>query len=190
MPGDPRPTLLAAERSQLLIVDVQERLLPAMAAPDAVVAGCRTLLRAAGELAVPTLLSEQYPRGLGPTVAPVRDAAAGVSAVPKLAFSAWREPALAVPLRDRRAGGRDQVVVAGLEAHVCVLQSCIDLHEAGFAVACVTDAVSSRAAASVETAKARLLHAGIALVTVEMVVFEWLGQAGTPAFKTLSALLR
>ena len=180
--------LLEASRAQLLIVDVQERLLPAMQDPDQVVRGCRVLLEAARELGVPALVSEQYPKGLGPTV---RDLPLeGVHKVAKNDFSCARVPEIGAALCRGREAGRDQVVVAGLEAHVCVLQTCMELHGEGLKVAVVVDAISARAEASLAAAKARLLAASVALVTVEMVVFEWLGVAGTPSFKKLSALIR
>lgn len=182
--------LLRSTASQLLIVDVQERLLPAMVDGERVMHGCRVLLEAATELGVPAAISEQYPKGLGATVPAVLEKAGGAEVMPKTVFSCAHDEALRALLDERRAQGRLQVVVAGLEAHVCVLQSCLGLRAAGFQVACVTDAMAARAQASVETAKARMLHAGVTLVTVEMVLFEWLGAAGTPAFKKLSALIR
>lgn len=182
--------LLRAATSQLLIVDVQERLLPAMADGERVTHGCRVLLEAAAELGVPATISEQYPKGLGATAATVLEKAGETAVMPKTAFSCADDPDLRELLDGRRAMGRHQVVVAGLEAHVCVLQSSLGLRAAGFEVACVTDAVASRASTSVETAKARMLHAGITLATIEMVLFEWLAAAGTPAFKKLSALIR
>ena len=180
--------LLDASRSQLMIVDVQERLLPAMRAPDEVVRGCRILLESAHELGVPALVSEQYPKGLGSTAAELPVGSAKV--VAKDDFSCARVPAIADTLRAGRERGRDQVVVAGIEAHVCLLQTCLELHDRGYAVAAVVDATSARADADLSAAKARLMAGGVALVTVEMVVFEWLGAAGTPAFKKLSALIR
>lgn len=182
--------LLQASSSQLLIVDVQERLLPAMAEPEKVVRGCRILLEAALELSVPAMISEQYPKGLGRTVAPILEKAQSAEVLPKTAFACTVDPAIAEELARRVAQGRTQVVVAGLEAHVCVLQTCLGLAAAGLQPLCVVDAVSARDAASVEATKSRLQHAGIAQGTVEMVLFEWLGAAGTPAFRKLSALIR
>ncbi|MEK9969831.1 MAG: isochorismatase family protein [Ferrovibrio sp.] len=102
-------------------------------------------------------------------------------------FSAWRDDAVR-----RHVGetGRPAAVIAGVEAHVCVLQTAIDMVEAGHRVSVVADAVSSRHPDSVAVARERMLAAGIALVTTEMCIFEWLGTAVHPAFKTLSGLIR
>jgi nicotinamidase-related amidase len=175
--------------SQLLLIDLQERLLPAMLDGHAVVRQARILLEAARRLRVPVTVTEQYPRGLGPTVHELREQFANdVFVSPKLSFSGLRDPAVAERLAGE--GGRRQIVVAGVEAHVCVLQTSLDALAAGYDVFVVRDAVSSRAALSVETAAARLIQAGARLVTTEMVLFEWLGAAGSEDFKALSALIR
>lgn len=182
--------LLAADRSQLLIVDVQDRLLPAMADPGAVLRQCIILARAAAELGVPATASAQYPKGLGPVVADLRELVGDDAILDKLAFSCARDPGLRARLEAGRERGRDQVVVAGIEAHVCVLQTCLELAERGFKVACAIDATGSRQPGSVEVAAARLQAAGVLIITVEMAVFEWLGVAGTEKFKRVSALIR
>lgn len=179
--------LLSAERSVLLLVDLQERLLPAIAEAPRVIRNGGILLEAARELQVPVLASEQYPRGLGPTVPDLARRLPAGSTVEKLAFACTGEPAFVTRLGQL---DRPQIVVAGVEAHVCVLQTALGLQAAGYAPAVVADAVSSRAPASVEQALARLRANGIETVTTEMVIFEWLGRAGTPAFKAVSALIR
>jgi nicotinamidase-related amidase len=183
--------LLARDKSQLLIVDVQERLLPAMADPERVVASCVRLVRAARALHVPITISEQYPRGLGPTVEPLRQALdyAG-SVVEKVEFSCLNSEPLRERLHELRRQGRSQVVLGGIEAHVCVAQTAIDLEEHGFEAFVVADAVSSRAKTSRRLALARLLKSGADVVDSEMVLFEWLGKAGTPEFKELQALVK
>lgn len=183
--------LLTASRSQLVAVDMQERLAPAVQDGEAVARRAGILLRAAAALQVPVTVTEQYPKGLGPTVASVAGLVPPGSAVlPKMEFSAARNPAIADRLAALRGEGRDQVVLCGMEAHVCVLQTALVLRENGFGVFVVGDAVSSRAHPSVSAACARLLHAGCHWVTTEMVVFEWLEQAGTDEFRALSALIR
>lgn len=181
--------LLDPTASQLLLIDIQERLLPAMADEGAVVRNAGILIEAARRLRVPITATEQYPRGLGPTVSALRERfGAEVYVAPKLAFSALRDSTIAERLASE--AGRRQLVVAGVEAHVCVLQSALHAVTAGYEVFVVRDAVSSRTALSVETALGRLLHAGASVVTTEMVLFEWLGVAGTEDFKVLSALIR
>lgn len=182
--------LLDAGKSSLLVVDMQERLLPAMSGGAEVLGRCLILLNAAKTLEVPVAVSEQYPKGLGPTVAALGDEIGNAPVFEKLSFSCWRDPRLKAHLIGLHDGGRPQVIVAGIESHVCVLQSCIDLAMAGFGVFAVSDAMASRAEASQRLAERRMRHAGIAVINTEMAVFELLGRAGTPAFKALSALIR
>lgn len=179
--------LMSAAASCLLVVDIQERLLPKMAAPQPVVENTAVLLKAARRLDVPVLVSEQYPRGLGATVPHLEPLLRPDEKVEKLYFSCIGEEAFA----DRfRALQRHQAVVAGIEAHVCVLQTVEDLLASGIETFVVEDATSSRVKKSQATAMARLREAGARVVTTEMVVFEWLAKAGTPAFKDLSALIK
>ncbi|MBK8907033.1 MAG: hydrolase [Rhodospirillales bacterium] len=179
--------LINSDESCLLIVDIQSRLLPVMADPDAVVGNTRLLMRAAGRLGVPVLASEQYPRGIGHTVSPVAELLPDNSVVEKMHFSCLREDFFADRLE---ALGRRQAVVAGIEAHVCVLQTADDLVSAGYDVFVVADATSSRTHANHQAALARLEAAGAHLVTTEMVVFEWMAKAGTPEFRELVALIK
>ena len=178
--------LMAAEASQVLLVDVQERLLPAMANPEEVAANAALVLHAAQALGVPVTVSEQYPKGLGPTVPALRQAAGG-EAMEKIEFSCLKNAAIAERLRGL---GRRQLVVAGVEAHVCVLQSVIDAAREGFEVFVVADATGSRRPESRERALARMAAAGAEVVTAEMAVFEWLGRADSPRFRELSKLVR
>jgi nicotinamidase-related amidase len=183
--------LLAREKSQLLIIDVQEKLLPAMSDPERVVERCGRLVRAARTLDIPITVSEQYPRGLGPTVAPLREALGNAgSVIDKVEFSCLKSDALRERLHELRRKGRPQVVMGGIEAHVCVTQTAIDLEEQGFEAFVVADAVASRAKSSRRLALARLLKTGVDVVDSEMVVFEWLGKAGTQEFKELQGLVK
>ncbi|MCP5154703.1 MAG: hydrolase [Ectothiorhodospiraceae bacterium] len=174
--------LLRARRSALLIVDVQERLVPHVHEHARVVDHCRWLAGVAAACEVPVLVTEHYPSGLGHTVAEVRERVADGAVVAKDHFSSWAEPAA----RERIVGlGRKQVVVAGMEAHVCVLQTVLDLAESGYAVHVVGDAVSSRRPADAETALARMRAAGVIVVSPEMVLFEWAERGGTERFRAL-----
>ena len=172
---------LATNESLLLIVDVQTRLAPAL--PDAARAIERTnlLLRAADRLDVPVIVTEQYPKGLGSTD-PRLILPATVETHTKTAFSAAAEPGFLAALR---AKDRRQIVLAGMEAHVCVLQTGLDLIGAGFAVHLVADATASRVALSKDLATHRLRATGGVVVNAEMVVFEWLERADTDAFRDL-----
>jgi nicotinamidase-related amidase len=183
--------LLARDKSQLLIIDVQDKLLAAIKGKDGVVERCVRLVRAARALDVPITLSEQYPEGLGPTVEPIREAAANSGfVVDKVEFSCMRSTPLRDRLHELRRQGRPQVVLAGIEAHVCVLQTAIDLESQGFEAFVVADAIGSRSRASRKLAIPRLLKAGADVVDSEMVIFEWLERAGTPEFKELQPLIK
>jgi nicotinamidase-related amidase len=183
--------LLAREKSQLLIVDVQDKLFDAISGKDRVLERCVRLVRAARTLDVPITLSEQYPQGLGPTVEPIRTAVANAGfVIDKVEFSCMKNAKLRDRLHELRRHGRPQVVIAGTEAHVCVLQTAIDLQGQGFETFVVADAVGSRSKANRERAIARLLKAGADIVDSEMVLFEWLERAGTPEFKELHALVK
>ncbi len=180
--------LLEASKASLLLVDVQDRLLPAMADGEQVVRNSRLLLQVAKTLGLPVTVSEQYPKGLGHTVSALADNAGLV--FEKTSFSCWRDDALRKHFIALHEAARPLVIVAGIEAHVCVLQTCVDLSAAGFGVFVVADAVSSRKQLSVELALNRMAGNGAQVVNTEMVMFELLEKAGTPQFKELSALIR
>ena len=184
------PMLVDAKKTTLLLVDMQERLLPAMRGGAEAEARCAILLKAAAALDVPVTISEQYPKGLGHTVATLKDEAAQAAVFEKLYFSCWRDKPLKAHMIGHHEAGRPLVILAGIEAHVCVMQTAADLAAAGFGVFAVADAMASRAASSHGLALERMRENGVAIVNTEMVVFELLGQAGTPAFKALSALVR
>ncbi len=181
--------LIHADTSCLIVIDMQERLVPAMQAPARTIHNARTLITAATELAVPVLLTEQYPQGLGATVPELAGAAAAAHAaiLPKMHFSCMEDQDFAAAFE---ATGRRQAVIAGMEAHICVLQTAVSLMDQGFEVFVVTDATSSRPLESEKACLDRLQACGAGIVTTEMVVFEWLGRAGTPAFKALLPLIK
>ncbi len=179
--------LLERDRSCLLIVDVQERLTPVMSDPRRVLHTCALLMRAAQRLGIPILVSEQYPKGLGPTMVDLRPYMPEEGALPKLHFSAAADEAIF----DRLRGfGRRQIVIAGIETHVCVLQSALDLKGRGFETAVVADACASRRVENEHMALSRLRQHGVDLLSGEMALFEWMQKAGTPEFKDLSPLIR
>ncbi len=180
--------LLRADLSVLVVVDIQERLLPAMADPGGVEAGAARLMRGARRLGVPILVTEQYPRGIGPTVASLAALCTEGERVEKIHFSCADEPAVAGMLS--LMAPRRQVVLCGIEAHVCVLQSALGLAAAGWEAFVVADAVSSRRASDREAGLARLAAGGVGVVTGEMVLFEWLRRAGTEEFRDLLKLIR
>lgn len=179
--------LINKEKSCLAVIDVQERLAPAADNPRNVIDGCARLLKGAGILGVPALVTEQYPKGLGPSMSEIRNAAPeNTPFIEKTTMSALRNDAFKAALT---ATGATQVVLAGVEEHICVFQTAVELKEAGYDVFVVADASSSRSPESVAIAERRLAVEGIPLVTVEMVLFEWLRVAGTPEFKEIQIKL-
>lgn len=183
--------LLSREKSQILIVDVQDKLLDAIPGKDRVIDRCVRLVLAARKLGLPITLSEQYPQGLGPTNDSVRDAFANEGFIAdKTEFSCMRNEMLRERLHDLRRSGRPQVVIGGAEAHICVTQTAMDLESQGFEAFVVADAVGSRAKASAKLALERLRKSGVDIVDSEMVLFEWMERAGTPEFKALQALVK
>lgn len=179
--------LMRADAAMLLIVDIQARLAPAIAAADQVIARTRLLLEAATRLGVPVLLSEQYPKGLGATDERLGPLPRHATVVEKLTFSCCGEPRFMAQLARLK---RSQIVLCGMETHVCVLQTALDLREAGQDVFVVDDAVGSRRERSKALGLERMRDRGIDIVDSEMVVFEWAGRAGTDEFRALSRLIR
>ncbi len=179
--------LIRAGESALVVIDMQERLVPAMQAPARTIANTRLLLKAAQRTGVPALLTEQYPQGLGPTVPEIRKAAGDAPILPKVHFSCMEDAAFAEAFR---ALGRKQAILAGMEAHICVVQTAESLVEGGHDVFVVSDATASRTLDSEHACLERLRASGVTVVTTEMVVFEWLGRAGTAEFKELLPLIK
>lgn len=179
--------LIRAPDSALLVIDMQERLVPAVQAPAKTIANTRLLLTAAKCTDVPAILTEQYPEGLGKTVPEIKNAAGGSQVLPKLHFSCMEDPVIAKAFQ---AFGRKQAIIAGMEAHICVVQTAESLVESGYDVFVVSDATASRSLESERACLDRLRASGVGIVTTEMVVFEWLGRAGTPEFKELLPLIK
>ena len=180
------PELLSRAESRLLIIDVQEKLIPKIVNLERMLANCRLLIQGAKVLSVPVFATEQYPKGLGklvPELAELLDPAAE-----KLRFSCaevldWGTAAGV-------AEDRFQIVVAGMEAHVCVLQTVLDLLGGGFQVYVAADAVSSRSELDWQIALDRMANGGATIVTSESVLFEWCEVSGTPEFKQISQLIK
>jgi nicotinamidase-related amidase len=182
---------LEPSTSLVVVVDVQERLVAAMpeAAVARLIANTLILIEAARVLCVPVMASEQYRKGLGATVAPLSNAlrAIGVEPVDKVTFDAAGEPRIADAIA---AIAPRAVVIAGVEAHVCVFQTARGLAERGLDVRVVADAVASRREENRVLGLALCERAGAIAMPAEAVVFDWLGRAGTDEFRTLSKLLR
>ncbi|AYC31927.1 hydrolase [Pseudomonas cavernae] len=174
--------LIRAQDSTLLLIDIQERLFPAIEDGPALAEHAGWLLQVAQRLDVPVLATEQYSKGLGPTIAALREQLDEPALIEKIHFSAARES----ELFQRPGGDRQQFVVCGTEAHVCVLQTVLDLLERGREVFVVAEAVGSRRTEDKALALERMRAAGASIVSREMVAFEWLERAGTELFREIS----
>jgi len=178
---------LTPQNAVLVIVDVQEKLMAVMARRDEVVANIKKLAAAAKILGVPTLVTTQYAKGIGPTLAEVAEAAGNPSAMDKITFSCCRHEEFARAVKELR---RPRVILCGVETHVCVQQTAIDLMVDGRSVYVCADAVCSRRDSDRDTAIARIRDCGAVITTVESAVFEMLRQAGTAEFKACLTLFR
>jgi len=184
---------LSRDRAALFVVDIQERLAPAM--PEAVAAQVikhsQILIETAARLGIPVVVSQQYPKGLGATVAAVETTLAAakptVHRFDKTEFSAASTPELAALAPALK---RDQWIVAGMETHVCVYQTARDLAARGYQVHVPVDAVSSRTKANWRVGLGLLERAGAIPTSTEVCVFDLLGRAGTDDFKALSKLIK
>ena len=176
------------ESSMLVLIDLQQKLVPAMAEPENTVGKSALLLRGAGELGLDVLVSEQYPQGLGNTVPLISTWLPDTApVVAKKSFSVFGEPELVKVINAKK---RKTLIFAGVETHVCVLQSVLDAIAAGYEVIVVSDAVCSRKIADRDAALAVMRQAGAWVLTVETVLFMLLRSAGNPAFKSISKLVK
>ncbi|SME98082.1 hydrolase [Pseudogulbenkiania subflava] len=173
--------LMQRDKATLLVVDIQQKLVPAVIDPGGVVARVRWLLGVAHDTGLPVVFSEQYPQGLGHTVPELLAAAPDAPVVAKRHFSCVAGNCLPEELL-----ARPQVIVCGMETHVCVLQTVLELLAAGKQVFVVADAVTSRSARDLELGLQRMRDAGAVLVSREMVLFEMLREAGSELFRNLS----
>lgn len=176
--------LIHPDKSCLLVIDIQEKLLPAVQEPEAIERATIDLIEIADKMGVPILCSEQYPQGLGGTVAKVRASLPkSAKLMQKLSFSCVAEASCNEIINSIK---HNQIIICGMETHVCVLQTAIQLRQQGREVYVVADAVSSRRPQDKEYALARLTQAGVHIVTREMVIFEWLQKAGNDRFREIS----
>ena len=179
--------IVQANRSMLLLIDLQSKLVPATVSSSRCLEQAQLLIEAARTLDVPILASEHCPGGIGKMVPLLRNQLEDKEIAPKLHFDASAEPAVMAKLSKL---DRQKIIVAGMETHVCVLQTILGLKGRGFDPVLVADATSSRTTLSRDLAIERMRHHGIEIVSTEMVIFEWLGVAGTPAFKTLLPMIK
>jgi nicotinamidase-related amidase len=183
-----RKTLrLIRSSTGLVVVDIQQRLFPVMVQPERLLQNAVRLLRGASVLGLPVFLTEQYPKGLGPTVPDVAKAIPAFAPMEKLAFSACGAAGFVPALKAQKVS---EILLCGIEAHVCVAQSCLDLLDEGFNVFVAADAISSRTTQNCRIGLERMRDAGAVIVSTEMALFELVGQAGTEEFKQVLGLVK
>lgn len=186
---DQAPLLCQAKQSILLVIDIQRRLASAM--PDKVLQSTikhtGLLLKAAGLLDIPVVQTEQYPQGLGETLEDIRQHIKQDTILEKTCFSCCEAEGFEQALSKT---GRKQVILAGMESHVCVLQTAMQLKAKAYEVFVVNDATCSRNKHNHKNALRRMSQAGIVISNTESVLFEWLRDAQHPQFKSISQLLR
>jgi nicotinamidase-related amidase len=180
-------TMLDMGQAQLLVIDIQERLLPHIHNHEGCVAAAERMIRACAALEIPVTVSEQYVRGLGPTVGPIADAAADAPRFEKMTFSFCADQAC----RERIGTVlRPQVLLAGIESHVCVQQTALDLIGMQMQPFVLADAVSSRRPLDYDIALHRMRQAGAIVTTVEAAIFELVHESGTEPFKRILPLVK
>lgn len=175
------------ENTLLVIVDVQERLAAVMTERLKVTANILHLIEASRLLHFPLMVTEQYPKGLGPTIAEIKEALPAYKPVEKLAFSCCGEPSFVRAIRET---GKKKVILCGMETHVCVLQTCIGLLRDGYDVHVVKDAVCSRTEENFRTGIEFMRDAGAVITGTETALFQLLGAAGTEEFRAISKRIK
>ena len=171
----------------LVIVDIQERLAAVMDERKKVVDNCLHLIELSKILNFPVILNEQYPKGLGPTVSEIKDALQPYEPLEKLTFSCCKGPTFMDRLSET---GRKKIILSGMETHVCVLQTCVGLLDAGYTVHAVSDAICSRTKENFQTAIDFMRDAGAVITCTETVLFQLLEKAGTEEFKIISKRIK
>lgn len=170
-----------------IAIDFQERLIPAIRDNDEVVDNSKILLAGLNCLEVPVIVSRQYPKGLGDTVEDIKNVTSNATVLDKTSFSCWGDAAIRAKIESM---GRKTIILCGTEAHVCVLQTAVDLLEAGYKVVYVSDCVGSRSKNDKKFGLKRVKQEGALMVTYEQILFELLQGASNPAFKDISKLVK
>jgi nicotinamidase-related amidase len=179
--------LLVTDKTALLIIDIQERIIGVINENETVVENTIKLIKGFKALGVPIYYTEQYPKGLGPTVESIQNELDNTEAIQKLTFSCFGAGNLFEELKNKNIS---QVVVCGIESHVCVQQTVLDLLANGFQVNLAADAVSSRRVKDYEIALARMRQHGVEVTTTEAILFELLNVCGTDVFKQISKIVK
>lgn len=179
--------MLNVADSLLLIIDVQEKLFRVMDEKEALLTNLKKLVKGGVILNVPVIVTEQNPAGLGKTLAEISELISNITAPAKFSFSCAGETEI---MNQIKASKRSQILVCGIEAHICVYQTCLDLLSSGYEVHLVSDCVASRTAQNHELALRRLEREGVKVTGVEMALFELLRTSKSPQFKAISSLVK
>lgn len=178
---------LMKENTLGIVIDIQEKLLPAMSNQETLISNCSKLIGGMLELGLPLLVTQQYTKGLGNTVAEIASCFPVFEPIEKTTFSCYDEPGFVERIEDL---SRSNVIVCGIESHVCVMQTAIDLKMAGYNPVVIADAISSRKDESKAIAMERFRYEGIMVSSVESVLFELLRSASSAHFKSISKLVK
>lgn len=181
--------ILDPKSSAIVIIDPQTKLMPAIFEADRVIKRCVLLLRLGQILSIPTVLTTQYAQGLGPLVSDVATAAPGITPLDKTSFGCFGDENFLAHLKEV-APGRDTLLVAGVESHVCVTQTVLGALNAGYVVHVARDATSSRTLENWKVGLNRMERACAVISSTEMMIYELLGKSGTPEFKAILPLLK
>lgn len=178
--------LLKKEKTALLVIDVQEKLIPVIQDSESVFANVNRLIKGAAVLHLPILVTEQYPKGLGNTCKEI-ELPKDTNIIEKMCFSCMQSSDV---LKELHALNVNSLILCGVEAHICVFKTALEALEKGFDVHIVADAVSSRTTDNKRIALDRLKHAGAFIVSTEMILFQLIDEAGTDEFKAISRLIK
>lgn len=181
------PIILKKETSALLIIDLQEKILPVIRNVDIVIENTIKLIKGFKALNLPIYFTEQYPKGLGPTSSKFLSELKGYNAIQKMSFSCFGAEDLFTELRSKKL---HQIIISGVESHVCVQQTVLDLLANDFQVNVAADAVSSRREFDFQIALDRMRALGAEITTTESILFELLEVCGTPEFKEISRIVK
>lgn len=181
------PIILKKETSALLIIDLQEKILPVIRNVDNVIENTIKLIKGFKTLNLPIYFTEQYPKGLGPTSSKILSELKGYNAIQKMNFSCFGAEDLFTELRSKKL---HQIIISGVESHVCVQQTVLDLLANDFQVNVAADAVSSRREFDFQIALDRMRTLGAEITTTESILFELLEVCGTPEFKEISRIVK
>jgi nicotinamidase-related amidase len=178
---------ITKENTVGLIIDIQERLFPVMLENEKLLKNCKILIQGLNELKLPLVTTQQYTKGLGETLPEIKSLIPNYTFIEKIEFSCCDEPAFMKRIKEL---GVKNIIICGIESHVCVLQTAVDLKEAGLNPIVVMNCVSSRTAENIELAKERFRYENIMMTSYESILFELTRSSGRPEFRAISKIVK